>query len=378
MTLTIDERDVHFHPNLQAIVLDAIDNICNEKILLATSDSPTLMLSVEPERLYFLQHHSETDWDCEENQNQITKLTDDMELMDSLAQMYTGFTNDLRLATHYANFANAEILRYASQCLKSSEPVNPEDTKDSDPQVTAFRSILLCLSPGANIVEVGVEKGRLLRAFETISPATLGTMSYIGIDSDEDAVKSLENYCSTLKVRNLFREFHIQKALESDQFFDLCILANIIHEVGSDKLAEFLNGIFRHANKRAVIFILEAAELAVGENDFIVQDDHAIKEILRPFEESGFITTASARPRSYGGTPLIELHITVLNANMVCVTDDDIIRGLQTVIKPTADKLQKHWVGETRLSARALSFRCHNLANTTVYLELLKQNETLN
>ena len=362
----IDEIDAHFHPDLQKRIISEINTVIADKSLLLTTHSPSLMLSVSPGNLFFLKKADEV----KNGENQICCLADDYKLLESVSEMYGGFINDIRLANHYFKAANFEILKYADECLKDSCIFGEEKVKDNDPQTTNLRTILLSHNV-KTILEIGVGKGRLLQAFNTIDEITLNQKNYIAIDINKDNLVELEKFVDDNKIKSKFNSFRIQEELEATVKFDLCILANVIHEVGPDNLVLFLNRIFQSANNNAIILILEALELAVGEKRFVVFDDDALKNVLDKNIQDRKITVASARPFSHNGTPLLEFIVTVVDTPEF-ISTEDVRKGLESVVSSNAKDICESFK-TNNLKGRSLAFKSHNLANARAYLELLSK-----
>jgi len=363
----IDEIDAHFHPDLQKKLVSEINNLIKEKTLLLTTHSPSLMLSVPPENLFFLKNASEVSV----GQNQITCLAEDFTLMESISEMYAGFINDIRLSNHYFQSANFELLKYSSECLKDSNVIGQEKASDSDPQTIVLRAVLLTAgSQELNIVEIGVGKGRLLESFKVINDEQLKRFNYLGIDYKAQNLEELQNFANTIGITEKFKSFTTSVEFQSTNKFDLLILANIIHEVGPDKLMEFFNSIFLASTKNSKILILEALELAVGERRYVLFDDIALNEIFKRNIQANKIFATSAKPQSHSGTPLLEYSIT-FEDDPISITNMDIKNGLESIIRTTSKEISEHIQTEI-LNGRSLAFKCHNLANASAYLDIIK------
>ena len=136
---------------------------------------------------------------------------------------------------------------------------------------------------------------------------------------------------------------------------------------------EFFNSIFLASAKNSKILILEALELAVGEKRYVLLDDIALNEVLRPNIQANKIFAVSAKPKSHNGTPLLEYSITFLD-DPIPTTNTDIKNGLESIIASTSKEISKH-IQTEMLSSRSLAFKCHNLANASAYLDILKTIE---
>jgi predicted ATPase len=369
----IDEIDAHFHPDLQKRLISEINNIIKNKILLLTTHSPSLMLSVNPENLFYLRKSEEVS----PTDNQVTCLVEDFRLMKSISEMYAGFVDDLRFASHYFQAANYEILKYASECLNDSEVFGKEKIKDSEPQTTFLRAFLLSLQDKENvtIADVGVGKGRLLEAFNKIDDRQLSKIKYLGIDYKAANLDELNTYAEKIGIKSKFQSFRTSTKINEIDEYNLCILANVIHEVGPDNLMMLFNDLFLSSCNNSRILILEALELAVGEKRFVVIDNEALDILFERNIKAGNLHVSNARPVSYAGIPLLEYTISILN-QPIPLELQDIIKGLEKIIAITVNELSKNLKDNSTLTSKRLAFKCHNLANAEAFLNLLKQEET--
>ena len=361
----IDEIDAHFHPDLQKKLVSEIDSIIKGKTILFTTHSPSLMLSVPPENLFFLKKAE----DVKQGENQIACLSEDFKLMESISEMYAGFINDIRLSNHYFHSANFEILKYSDECLKESQVFGQEKARDADPQTTFLRAFLLASTTDKNIVEVGVGKGRLLESFNTINEEHLKRFNYLGVDLNDENLQELQLFAETLGIMTKFKSFATADKFLRTHNFDLGILANIIHEVGPDNLQQFFNEMFLASSPNSTILILEALELAVGEKRYVLFDDIALNKILDKNIQAKKISVTTAKPKSHNGTLLLEYTITVLE-QPIPLSIQDIKDGLTSIITTTSKEIASH-IRQEKLNGRSLAFKCHNLSNAAAYLEIL-------
>jgi len=364
----IDEIDVHFHPDLQIRVISEVEELTRDKKLIATSHSPALMLSASPGKLFFMKHFSEVT----SGGNQIIKLSEDLKLISSLSEMYVGFIIDIRLSKHFLEAANYELLEYANQCLKASEVKNAE-CKDSDPQVSLIRALLLSKISKVVLIEIGAGKGRILNSFRSLPDEQLKKIVYIGIDINESNLAELRNYSDKVELSEKFNDFQLTNdlaELDNDLRFDFCILANIIHEVSPDRLAKFFNDLMKKAKNGSQVLILEALELIVGEKGFVLFDDNSIRAIFERYTKD-YLLINSAKPTSYSGIPLLELLITVNMADNILIENQDIMRGLKFLIDSIALELAEN-LKNNIFDAKTLAFKCHNLANAEAYYKMME------
>ena len=385
----IDEIDVHFHPDLQMQVIKEIDALCQECFVLAVTHSPAVMLSVPPQNLLYMKHKDEVwktsakgkkeDQDqengkqkdgVEKSNNQIFRVANDMELLDHLTELYGGFAADDRMATLFAETTTRELLAYANECSKPSESLGKEEARDSDPQICSLRSCLLDLAPNSMVVEIGAGKGRMLAAFDCIEEETLKTIDYVGIDINEKNLAQLKQTATELGLHSRLKSLNTQNASVKTPDFDLCILANVLHEIDTGKLSGFLKRILQSAKRESKVLILEATELAVGEERYVLFAADDLSALFQRTIANGWITFRAATPRSHSGTPLLEAIIKKTD-DYVDIDDDDVVRGLQSIISNTADELARNIRDQTHTEARKLAFRCHNIANATAYKQIL-------
>lgn len=367
----IDEIDAHFHPNLQRALIAELESIASGKNILLTTHSPALMLSVPPSNLFYLRHASELG----QNENQIIRLVEDIKLLSSISEMYAGFIGDIRVGRHFFESVNHELLVYADQCLSDSVVIGHEKSKDSDSQTSILRGLLLTEHDEVVVQEVGVGKGRLLAAFNSLTDRQLAKISYIGIDIDEDNLEELDAYAETIGLKQKLKSFRCTSTIDATNKADLCILANVLHEVGPDMMCNFLSQVIASLKNGSKILILEALELAVGEKRFVVFDAQSINEILKRNIDTKNVSANFASIVSFGGTPLLEGVITVSKVEaLIPLSHEDIIAGLRSIIESVSEKLSLAVDGREALRARSLAFHCHNIANACGFMKKLQHN----
>lgn len=365
----IDEIDAHFHPNLQGMLINEIKNIVDEKYLLFTTHSPSLMLSVPTSNVFYLKHSN----DVKENENQAVCIKDDITLLDSLAEMYSGFVTDLRVGNHYFESANYELLRYANECLGDSATVGSEKASDTDPQTSILRGLLLNSQGDFFITEIGAGKGRLLQAFQALSDDCLNKIHYTAVDIDNNSLGELQDFSKKLGIDKKFKSFKCQVSCKGCSPSNLFIMANILHEIGPDNLHEIFNDIFSLSKNESTILILEALELAVGEKRYVLFDDDSLKEIFKSHIAQGNLTMNCAKPNSFKGTPLLEIVIRVSTDQEINIDKSDVVRGLKRLIDNNSSELAGKINTISSLNARSLAFKSHNIANANIYLKLLEK-----
>jgi len=365
----IDEIDAHFHPDLQNKIIDVIWDIIGDRYLLITTHSPSLMLSVEPANLYYLQKFDE----ITRGQNQIVRLADDLDVMQKISELYVGFVSDVRFSSFISNTKNQEVYNFISECLRPSQVLEDGVTGQSEPQNSSLRAVILGIGSNTNIIDYGCGKGRLLSAFDAIDDRTLGYISYVGYDIDEANISDFQSVVEKYRLNSRFREEAKHLLTLGNQTFDICLMANVLHEIGPDKIANSFNTLFGISNPMAKIIIFEALELYEGEENYVVFDGDSIKALLSRLEQEGKVSTSDSHPSSFNGRPLLEMHVTIL-AEDCTICNEDVIRALDVTIKNSANKLSEH-VSGTELKSKQYAFYCHNIAHAEAYKAILAKQE---
>ena len=359
--LLIDEIDAHFHPDLQRRVIDEITPHCMNRYVLLSSQSPAVMLSVPPSQLFFIRHRSEVAIGV----NQVTRLDSDYGLLSSLTEMYAGFSSDLRLVHLFSQSANHDILKYAEQCLTESEVVSHAEGRDSDPQVASLRTTLLHLPDSAMVCEIGVGQGRLLRAYQKLDAAQRSTLDFAATDLEETNLEMVKQLADSLNLGfKSFQTFHVSAELPSA---DLFVLANVVHEIGPDRLASFFSRILKRTKPGGRVLLLKALELAVGERRFVVFDDKALTALFQRLIDAGRVALRIANPSSHHRTPLLELILVVHKPDQCDVNTSDVLLALEVVQSQAAAKLDPFLDNLNDEKSRVLAFHAHNLANAKTF-----------
>ncbi len=359
-----DELDAHFHPDLQRKVLEIIGPHVGSRHLLVSSHSPIVMLSVAPSRVFFMEPPK-----AGVTGNQVRVLGDDIELFESVAELYPGFVEDTRLAGRLRAIGTREIFIYARDCLGPSEVVGPEKARDSDPQATSIRSLMLGSDGDHSVVEVGAGTGRLAHAYLALGEATLKRIRYTAVDHNEAARKQLESYATEQRLGDKFGGFAVSAALPSTPA-DTVLAPNMVHEVGPDNVAGFFTEVLAATKVGGSVVIFEQLELARGEEKFVVFDGDALDALFARLKSEEYVTTSYATPKSHSGKPLLEYLVRVRKTGGK-VLDEDVIRALDVVLHKGGAKLAQHMDGASTLKALELAFTSHNVAHAVAYLEKL-------
>ena len=261
---------------------------------------------------------------------------------------------------------NRKLLSYACECLNEPMPLGGDETEDSDPQISSIRNVAFCLN-GSTIVEVGAGRGRILNAFRGFGDERLRSICYHAIEPNEDYRRELEEFAAREGLGSRFGLFSVAESIDPGLKYDLCILANVVHEIPPDELHEFLN-LYISAAKEGKIAILEVTELAVGERDSVLFYPEAIEVI---FESQGDAFEVDvANHKSHSGTGLFDLLITVRNPSAI-LSADDIVPGLDKVIGLECKALLRHRQ-DHNLSSLSFAFRSHNVANAQIFGHLIR------
>jgi ABC-type lipoprotein export system ATPase subunit len=374
--ILVDELDAHFHPDLQKKIINTISDLCKDKYVILTTHSPSVMLSIDSSHLFFLEKNI----DCEEKdakgniiscKNQISRLSDDSQLYAKIADMYKGFTVDLNFATQLSDANNYQIQKFADDCLKDSIALAATPGKESDPQIMVLHTAIL-MTPNPIILEVGCGKGRTLSMLSSLDDTKLSTITYVGADIKPENLKEIEEYANSIGLPGKLLKF---SAVDNPVGVnaDLCIFANVLHELSPLDMAGILNQYFHLVKENAQVFILEVLQLAVGEKDFVMFCPDAITKLCsKQLSENKIEICGISTPKSHNQTPLMNVVIKVLKPLEVNFVKEDIVEALKVIVDIETGKLIKHHDKSSIMSGLKFAFATHNLANAMMYLRLLQ------
>lgn len=359
--ILIDELDSHFHPDLQRKIIKSIEDLCKDKYVIISTHSPSVMLSVSPDKLFYLSKCEECF--CEKNnsyKNQITKISEDSILFRKISELYSGFSIDIRFAEYVRNTETFELIKYAEECMKDPEVFEGDRGKETGTQEYAIQNFLLAYDNPV-IVEIGCGLGRTLAAFNSLDSDFLSKTSYFGVDIRSDNVRGLLEYAKKNKISSKFKEF--DAGLIFDKKADICIFANVIHEIPRQELVSELKKYLGYLKKGGKALILECLELPVGEKDYVVFDFPALKLLLNRGLVDGSLCIKQATPKTYTGIPLMNAVITVNEPEKVYIQESDLTLALKSIVETECKKLKAHFNGQNPLSSRAFAHATHNLAH---------------
>ena len=352
----IDELDAHYHPDLQRKIINVIEPLCKEKYVIITTHSPSIMLSVNSDRLYYMndsRNYTGT--------NQLVRVSDDVQLYSYLSNMYQGFIADIQLSRHISDATNNQILNYAKECLLPPTVVQGNVKREDDPQISTIRAAMNYTNPNV-VIEVGAGRGRILTAFSGIDDRTLKKLEYFAIEPQSALHSEISEMAEKTGFAKRVKRFSISDCVNEKTCYDLCIMVNLIHEISPKELAEFFNNYIRLANRNAVITILEA-EFANGEELYTMFYPEAVKKIFENYTlQCKFYSSVH---HSYNGTVLYDMNLRILDNNF-CITREDIIKGLREIVNT-----ESGWIRLNKgngCSAIQFAFKCHNLAYSALNL----------
>ncbi|MBO4626684.1 MAG: AAA family ATPase [Lachnospiraceae bacterium] len=364
--ILIDELDSHFHPDLQRRILGCIKDLCQDKYVIITTHSPSVMLSVSPDRLFYLQKHQDSfsskGTSC---RNQITKISEDYTLFQKISELYSGFSTDTRYAELLKNSESYELIKFAAECMRNPEVFEGEKGKEQGSQEFAIQNFILSFENPV-IVEIGCGLGRTLAAFNSFDPDYLKTISYYGVDIEQDNVNGILEYAEENHISCKFKDFNA--GLSFDKKADVCIFANVIHEIPRKDLANELTKYLNYLNPGGKAMILECLELPVGEKDYVVLNFDALKLLLDRSINKGALSMHQSTPKTYSGIPLMHVVITVHSPEDVEIRNEDVRAALEYTVKNESRKLYQHFSEKELLKSKSFAHVTHNLAHAQMAL----------
>lgn len=369
----IDEIDVHFHPDLQKQVIQVISDLVKDKYVLISTHSPALMLSVDSERIFYI-----SSWmDVKDGENQIKKLTSDYSLLESVSSLYQGFSTDIRVSKLFQDAFFHTTLKFADECQVDSQPLSGSE-KDSDPQITSLRSQILSLSGAINVLEIGIGKGRTLNSIFNITSDSNLKINYYGVDLNEDFLSETKEYFSK-HTSSIINNLVLEKSLDDlgleEKSTDICIFANVVHEIDPRELSSIVNKAFSFLKKGGKLIILEQIVQEVGEKNFLMFESKALLKVFETQKKQDHVCANFATPKSYSGKNLLEFIVIKNTEESVSITDEDVLSGIDKIIEDCIMKIQHHIEEKEVLSSLELAFFSHNLSNALAYCTLMKSDK---
>ncbi len=366
--ILIDELDSHFHPDLQKKIIEVVSDLCKQKYVVITTHSPAVMMSVSSDRLFYL----EKDIDCKNEdgtyRNQINKISDDIQVFNKIAELYSGFSADLRYNKFIEDSFRFELVKYAGECLKDPDVFDALKGKETDPQIAAIQNVILGLEvEEPKIVEIGCGLGRTLALFNSIDIDTLAKTSYYGVDICEENLSEIDIYATEIGLKDKLKSFEAKLSFDNSDA-DICIFANVIHELPRQDICQILNDYIKYLKPNGKIFVLECLELPVGEKNYVVFNLDALKALFSSEIENGNVTIKSASPSTRSGIPLMNAVITVKNPQISNITNDNLVLALNKVVEHEKSRIEKHYSAEAPLRSIAFASVIHNLANAQIDL----------
>ncbi len=361
--ILIDELDSHFHPDLQRKIIEVISGLCEEKYVIITTHSPAVMMSVSSDRLFYLEKDIDSKNEDGKYRNQITKISDDIQVFNKITELYAGFSTDFRYNKFIEDAFKYELLKYANECLREPDVFDASKGKENDPQVSAIQNFILGLEvEEPKIVEIGCGLGRTLALFKSIDEETVAKISYYGIDICEENLSGIDAYATKIGLKDKLKSFEAKLSFRNLNA-DICIFANVIHELPRKDFCKTLNSYIKHLKPNGKIFVLECLELPVGEKNYVIFNLEALKILFSNEIKNKNVIFKSASPSTHSGIPLMNAVITVKNPQSVNLTNCNLISALNKVIEHEKSRIEKHYFSEIPLRSIAFASAVHNLAN---------------
>ena len=371
--ILIDELDAHFHPDLQLKVIKTIEHLCVEKYVLITTHSPSVMMSVANDRLFYLNHFSKCKNKSGEYDNQIEPISRKYSLYQKLYEMYNTLMTDLDMVDFYSKSSNNAILKFAEEGLSEDSTALPANSaKDGDLQISSLKHII-ANNPSPEIIEVGCGVGRTLAMFKGFEKKHLSKISYIGFDIRPENVSCLNEYINSEEISELGLK-SVAAAIEIDEATsgNLCIFANVIHEIYPDSLAPVLNGYLRTLKPESTSLILEVLELNVGEKAFVMQYPESIGLIFERLKDNEILEFVVYTDNTRTGIPLMYVNILIKDPTLININNEDVLKSLNEIVTIETQTLREHYFNPSRkLNATSYSFHSHNLANALTFINIL-------
>ena len=367
--ILIDELDAHFHPDLQRKIIDNITDLCSDKYVLITTHSPSVMLSVDSEYLFYLEKAENCLNKNGVQLNQISSLANNSEMFRKIVDMYGGFFSDAKVASLMRDTDKYVIQKFTDECLHTSNVLEGKTGKSSDPQISFLRGVITATQKPALLLEVGCGKGRTLAMLKDFNDATLKTITYVGADISEENLPVIDAYAQEIGMKDKLLGFRTTIELDSTMGADICIFANVLHEFGAENIESEMLKYLSCVKENGTVYILEALRLSDGESNYVIHYPEALAALLKPSRESGaIINDTYSTPFSFSDTPLMEATFTVAHPQKITL---DVKAALEKIIEIDREKLINHKNKTCVLTGLDYAFVVNNLANVIIGLNII-------
>ena len=269
-------------------------------------------------------------------------------------------------------------LKYAKECILESPIITGEEIKDSDHQIITLRGYVLMIEAPI-IFEIGCGAGRTLTMFRSMDPDVLSTITYIGTDIKWENLDKARQYANSIGLVEKGLNFSIINSCEYKEVnsVDMCIFANVIHEIKPTELCSELNKYLRMIKPKGKAVILECVELITGEREHVMLYKDAIKALFKEEQKKGSLNIAIDNPHSHKGRPLMNVVITINNPQNIDINEQDVIQALNAVIKSDSLSLKNHFNESNKLSPISLAFKAHNLAHAQMFKDIILEKSII-
>ena len=261
--ILIDEPELHLHPDSEIDLIEGIRNAIGEngQLIIATH-SINILSHLNYEEIFMVKE-SAIKYPTQSTPGEsLAELMSIEERVEKLSE----FLNSISTWT-YANFM--------AQCFSNPEVIESSNPKDT--QVEALKkSILLNLSKSTSVLlDFGAGKGRLFEQLKA-DYNFIDKISYNALEPEIDFHERLKS----LGANNIYKTY---KDLPDD-YFDIVVLCNVLHEINIDEWVQTLNKIIKSIKSNGFLIIIEAKTLTKGEKigtvGYILLSQEEIKELF--------------------------------------------------------------------------------------------------
>ncbi len=269
----IDEPDLFLHPKAQIDLINGLRDLVgdNGQIWIATH-SIALLSALNRDEIWLMEQGDITSPSIETPNKVLNSLVGE-ENIDSLENF---------ISSQYEWAA----IQFALECLFPPAVV---DYKKQDPQQKQIIAQLSIPDKPLRILDFGAGKGRVAR--EILRNKKLASkLYYQPLENNEEFKEQLNEL--TLKLQTLSKEDNTKERevindyeklneKQYQEFFDIVLLVNVLHELPVNKWQVILNAILNSLKPDGILLILEDQAIPYGENaqeyGFVILDEQEFK-----------------------------------------------------------------------------------------------------
>jgi hypothetical protein len=346
----VDEPDAHLHPSTQSDLIAYLRGIIpSEAFLLVTTHSPSLVLSSDPDALWWMVDAAKAD-----GGNQLRRAGVDANVAEMLIELYDPNARSPHAASLLATMRDREYARFIGQCTQDAAD-GVDEVSGSEQQITTIveaLEALLAEHERVHYLDFGCGPGRCLDALSQLPTAKQAKLTVSLVDQNQSA---LGKTVAALRIKAPAVAIALcGQNLSAVGEIDYAVAANVFHELTGRAFVTCLVDLWNKLAQGGLLQVLDFDELPDGERGFLVLSRQAWRVLF-----GGVGAKAEVRQcKTQHGWPFVHVEVTRRTARKLSIPRA--ARAYRAAVQTTREECLSKLADKR--SGRARAFWLENLA----------------